>query len=157
MMSNYTCANTTYALLKVPRKCSSALILPFHSQGRFGSAIHHISKSLFRLGRAPNSIIAFGRMEVRKRRPYDVFFLATPRVQMWRKNSTHYSPRKTKLTALTNTSPPRYLPLLLHSPRLSDANARGSRRRTFPSAEITKLINFCVRYSDCSLSCHSRS
>lgn len=97
-MSKYACTDTTYTRLKVPRKCSSALILPFHSQGRFGSAIHHNSKSFFRLGRC-NCINALGVMEVRKWRPYDVF-LAAPWVQMWRKNITSESRRTYEIGSL---------------------------------------------------------
>ncbi len=122
-MSKYACTNTTYTLLKVPRKCSSTLILPFHSQGRFGSAIHHNSKSPFQLG-CCNCINTSGRMEVRKLRPYDVF-LATPWVQMWRKNITseshstyeigslHYFP-VSQTDCCNNRAPPCYLPVLLH-------------------------------------------
>lgn len=123
IMSKYARTNATYTLLKVPRKCSSTLILPFHSQGRFGSAIHHNSKSLFRLGRC-NCVNTSGRMEVRKLRPYDVF-LATPWVQMWQKNITsesrstyeigslHYFP-VSQTDCYNNRAPPCYLPLLLH-------------------------------------------
>lgn len=113
------------------------LILPFHSQGRFGSAIHHNSKSRFQLGRC-NCINVFGRMEVRKQGPYDAF-LAT-QVQMWRKNITsesrstyktgslHYFP--VKQTAITNT----LLPVIILSSSTcfsSDANICKS-WSTFP-------------------------
>lgn len=82
------------------------LIPPFHSQGQFGAAVHHISKSLFQLGRC-NCINAARRMEVRKRGPY----ITSESHSTYKTGSPHYLPVN-QTGCINKHAPPCHIPLL---------------------------------------------